>query len=310
MNEDVHFFSDTEALSQAIKHTNVRALQIGTGPVKAERQHRRIEDWSFQYIKFWDGSACCSGDTSPDRTLLLVPLNVVSGCRLLGEGLLPSHVGVYAPGSEHGDVTRAGLYQVVLAPPKGLLEGAEVDGNPLALPRCGSQLRKCSEEAMSELRAALIGMRCFPRHGTASPTSQRAIQDRLTVALLRALSAEQSEVSAGRVPLPRQPVLRQLRELIATNSGEPLFASELAVRLGISQPTLQRIFLEWYGVPPAKYLMLKRLYLARTRLRSGEFSTVGEVASSCGFWELSRFAKRYARTFGELPSQTLRANRH
>jgi transcriptional regulator GlxA family with amidase domain len=90
---------------------------------------------------------------------------------------------------------------------------------------------------------------------------------------------------------------------------EPIYATELAQDVGISQPTLQRLFIEWFGMPPARYLQIKRLYLARKRLRQEPTSSVTEVATSLGFWDLSRFAKGYKEAFGELPSETQRRAR-
>lgn len=100
--------------------------------------------------------------------------------------------------------------------------------------------------------------------------------------------------------------MRRVRDLINEHQDEPIYASELAALAGVSQPTLQRLFLEWFGISPAKYLLMKRFYLARRRLREGQVKSVTEVATSLGFWDLSRFSKSYKEVFGELPSQSLR----
>jgi AraC-like DNA-binding protein len=83
--------------------------------------------------------------------------------------------------------------------------------------------------------------------------------------------------------------------------------ADLCAATGVSERTLQQVFLEFYGVSPLQYLKLRRLNLARQCLRDGtpEHTRVTGVALDCGFWELGRFAADYKALFGESPSHTL-----
>jgi AraC-like DNA-binding protein len=49
------------------------------------------------------------------------------------------------------------------------------------------------------------------------------------------------------------------------------------------------------------------MHLARRALRraDAETTTVTEIATNCGFWELGRFAVAYRSLFGESPSTAL-----
>jgi transcriptional regulator GlxA family with amidase domain len=59
---------------------------------------------------------------------------------------------------------------------------------------------------------------------------------------------------------------------------------------------------------PARYLLLRRLNMARSALRRADPATakVAEIARNCQFQEPGRFAVTYRTIFGETPSTTLR----
>ena len=59
---------------------------------------------------------------------------------------------------------------------------------------------------------------------------------------------------------------------------------------------------------PKRYLMLRRMHLAHRALSTGdpEKTSVSEIATDYGFWELGRFSVVYRSLFGESPSTTLR----
>jgi transcriptional regulator GlxA family with amidase domain len=65
---------------------------------------------------------------------------------------------------------------------------------------------------------------------------------------------------------------------------------------------------EFLGMSPTRYFLLRRLNMARSALQRADpaNASVAEIARSCQFRELGRFAVTYRTTFGETPSATLR----
>jgi AraC family transcriptional regulator, ethanolamine operon transcriptional activator len=55
-------------------------------------------------------------------------------------------------------------------------------------------------------------------------------------------------------------------------------------------------------------LLRRRMYLARRALREAatDATSVTDIATRYGFWQLGRFAVEYQGLFGESPSATLR----
>ena len=88
--------------------------------------------------------------------------------------------------------------------------------------------------------------------------------------------------------------------------------TELCTAAGVSYRTLRDCCQEHLGMSPKRYLWLRRMHLARRALRraDAETTTVTEIATNCGFWELGRFAVAYRSLFGESPSTALRRPPH
>jgi len=87
--------------------------------------------------------------------------------------------------------------------------------------------------------------------------------------------------------------------------------ADLAASAGVSERTLRAAFNEYYGVGPIRDLQLRTLHRVHHALAAAEpdETTVANALFEHGVWELGRFAARYRKQFGELPSETLRAKR-
>ncbi len=89
------------------------------------------------------------------------------------------------------------------------------------------------------------------------------------------------------------------------NLAEKITLSGLAATCAVPERTLLKQFKRFVGLSPLAYLRRLRLNLARDVLQRRECETaISEIALSCGFTHLGRFATEYKRAFGESPSAT------
>jgi transcriptional regulator GlxA family with amidase domain len=88
----------------------------------------------------------------------------------------------------------------------------------------------------------------------------------------------------------------------------PATSADLTIKaIGVSGRTLRMCCQEHLGMSPKRYLLLRRMHLARRALRDGapDVTRVTEIATRHGFWQFGRFAGEYKLLFGEAPSATL-----
>jgi len=100
--------------------------------------------------------------------------------------------------------------------------------------------------------------------------------------------------------------VRRAEEYIEANWQQALTLESLAQVSGMSALALSRAFKKARGHSPLEFATQVRLRHARAMLqRPDAMTTVENVALSCGFADVRRFAEDYRLAFGEHPSQTL-----
>jgi AraC-like DNA-binding protein len=102
-------------------------------------------------------------------------------------------------------------------------------------------------------------------------------------------------------------IMRRFHRVVEEHLDEPLYIPELCREVGASVRTLNTCCQEHLGMGPKHYLLLRRMHMVRRALRQTALpdTTVTEVATRYGFWQLGRFAVEYKTLFGESPSDTL-----
>jgi len=97
-------------------------------------------------------------------------------------------------------------------------------------------------------------------------------------------------------------------EYIHNTPGQDISLNSFCLEAGINPRTMQRAFLERYGVTPKKYSLIFNLNNVYKELSHRRYSEtqITEVAEKYGYWHMSQFAKDYKQLFGSLPSETLK----
>jgi AraC-like DNA-binding protein len=231
--------------------------------------------------------------------------------QIAGEEKQPDEVTVVSLGSsQHVRTSAAARWGAVTLPPEDFAAlGQRIIGRELTPPSFTHQV-KPSKSAMSRLRSLHEAVAHLAKKAPdilASPEVARAMEEALQEATVFCLASAEP-VHVGSAHRHHARIMQRLEEALHANSNGPVYMSELCAAVGASYSTLRDCCQEHFGMSPKRYLWLRRMHLARRDLcrADPEKTSVTEIATSYGFWELGRFAVAYSTLFGESPSMALR----
>ena len=95
------------------------------------------------------------------------------------------------------------------------------------------------------------------------------------------------------------PLVQQTMSYIRENISTPLSLEEIAGHLYVSKYHLSHAFSREVGVSLYRYIMLRRLLLARQLLLAGQGA--GQVSISCGFSDYASFYRAFKAEYGVSP---------
>lgn len=307
----VRTFTDPDAYHAAIRAQQVEGVITVRGNFHAELT--RI-DFDRLLMQGADENLprVLNISTRPDRAAIIFamdqnqPAMHVSGTALSSGEIIAWDTGL--PG-HHRSAAACQWGSMSLTRQDLLDAGVAIAGRGLTAPSFPHRIRPLAP-ALSRLlnlnRAATDLAKTAP-HILAKPEVARAMEQALVEAMISCL-ASRDPVEVRSVHRHRATVMRRLEDVLQANSEAPLYMAELCAAAGVSYPTLRACCQEHLGMSPKRYLWLRRMHVARRALRRSdpESTTVTEIATNYGFWELGRFSVAYRSLFGELPSTALR----
>jgi AraC-like DNA-binding protein len=144
----------------------------------------------------------------------------------------------------------------------------------------------------------------------ANPEAARGLEQELIQSLIQCLAPmdRPADVAGSR---SHNQIMKRFRMIIEANPDRAIHVPELCSAIGVSDRTLRACCLEYLGMGPIRYLWLRRMHLVRRALALADpsITSVTEIATAYGFWELGRFAVGYRTLFGERPSTALQRPR-
>lgn len=108
--------------------------------------------------------------------------------------------------------------------------------------------------------------------------------------------------------LPDNPLIRRVVAYIQEHITTVQDINEICQELFVSKSHLHHLFVEQMGISPKKYILSKRMMLAKTLLRSGENPT--DIFLQCGFQNYTTFFRCYKQFFGYCPSEETEKGGH
>jgi len=232
-----------------------------------------------------------------------------------GKELPSSHILVDGADTEHhhrssgpSDVSAMSLRPEDLIEAGRILVGHDLSARP------GMRTLQPPPELLSRLRhlhATVVQLAKTDPAVLTSPDAARAIEYDLTRLMVRCLTESES-FDTGSSHRRHSAIISRFKDLLAANTGKPLYLSDMCAATGASERTLRNCCQDTFGMGPIRYLWLRRMQLAQRALalETPKATTVTRIATEHGFWELGRFATEYRALFGEAPSATLRRAPH
>jgi AraC family ethanolamine operon transcriptional activator len=115
-----------------------------------------------------------------------------------------------------------------------------------------------------------------------------------------------SRVEERSTPAVRARAVSAALDFIAAHPHEAVAVGDICSQTGVSWRTLNRAFVERFGIGPKAYTQRLRLGGVRDGLvMASKRTVIADVANRWGFWHMGQFARDYRSLFGELPSETL-----
>lgn len=284
-------------------------LQLAHGRFRAHLLSAQVEDAMLDYGSYNLPLRACGSMPETHITLGFV-MNGNGPASLNGSEIQRTAPLVLSEGVELDYIMAPGSEWLAFQVKRETLEqlGIDSSGRTTGVLAIGLQ---DEQQLLTDLRASISALYEI---STENPViiDQDGFCEKIFAGMLDAFGAALENVGSQSQSLPQRPSNRYQLVKLAVDyidiycSGS-IRIGAMCAELGTTQKTLERAFLQLYGVTPKRYLDFARLTKARRSLLQARQATrpIADIATECGINHLSRFASQYRTTYGELPSQTV-----
>lgn len=102
------------------------------------------------------------------------------------------------------------------------------------------------------------------------------------------------------------PLVQKVLSFISENLGQPMTLESIAAQFFVSKYYLSHSFSREVGVSVYRYILMRRLLMARQLLTAGE--SAGQVCRSCGFSDYTSFYRAFKSEYGISPREFVAGN--
>lgn len=125
--------------------------------------------------------------------------------------------------------------------------------------------------------------------------------DQLTLALAESLAVRDSSVRPGARGASPIIAIDRARQFLAAHCEQTITSDALEAETGIDRYSLARHFRARFGTSPYRYLTMRRLDRARTRISAG--ASLADAAAASGFADQSHLTRQFKLAFGMTPGR-------
>ena len=302
-------FNDSDAFSAALQKVDLEVIQTGHGHFRAALAAFTSGQCDIQTGSI-NQAIIARGGVHRGRLGFLLELRRAGGWSCFGQVMADSSVAVYAGGCEL--VLKAGPGTdwafVSVAPEVLEKSAAATHGRELSIPKRGFEVIKINPAELAIIGALLAETQAAVAAGSPGPGGLTSALDR---ALCRSITrilieGEPSAVSRRHIVAFRNAV-RQVDAFLAANREGAIQLDELCTATGLGRANLEKLFHDYLGVGPLRYLEIRRLYQVYKALLRADpaTTTVANLARAWGFWHVNRFSANFSALFGKSPLEIL-----
>lgn len=311
VRSEVLTFVDPLAYQAAVRAGPIEVLVTSKGEFHAELMKVDLDRlWLQRASERLPRIQRAFTDTKVRAPILFLP-RANQAMQYAGRDISGGDLIVYGRNAAHHSRTEAasGWASVSLTPDDLAVAGKAIAGRELTL-ALDTHILSPAPELMRRLRMLHDEVERLAKtapHTLARPQVAKALEQDLIHTMIGCLTGHQTTGSASLAGHHAR-VIARFEEYLAARRYQPVYLAEICAAIGISERTLRTCCHEQLGMGPIHYLWLRRMHLARRALlrSDGQATTVTEVATEHGFWELGRFSVEYRSLFGETPSASLR----
>ena len=300
-------------------YTDFEAFAASVGDVDADLkfQNPGTRIWSMQHVDLphihvqlgqLGSGNIIEGQSFPNGYVLYLPLT--DACKYLANGTVVEHgsILIMEPGCEFCIATKSEHdWCSIFVPSDKVLGGGDEERSSRKMTcRVSPKNLRATGRFRNLVDQIIATAAKYPQFE--SSTAAAGVQEELLKVSRELLGEHVGQHRKGRPKIPRQEVIHCCQAYLEAHEGDHVKVNEMMLTAGVSRSTLDRIFNQYYRICPIKYLQLRELHQVNRALKSAEYgeTMVSNILFDNGVYELGRFAARYRRLFGELPSESLR----